>query len=60
MLLILGVACGAVVLVALLLLLQRRRLTLLGHVVAKMMPQAGRSSARPAPFGRDMCLVVTE
>ncbi|KAG2450151.1 hypothetical protein HYH02_000253 [Chlamydomonas schloesseri] len=59
-LVVLGVTCGTVMLMALVLLLQRRRLTLLGHVVAKVMPPARRGSVRPAPFGLDACLVVTD
>lgn len=53
--------CGVVmVLAALALLLQRRRLTLLGHVVSRLMPHTPRWSARAPDASPDMCLVVTE
>ncbi|KAG2442677.1 hypothetical protein HXX76_002760 [Chlamydomonas incerta] len=49
-----------VVLAALALLLQRRRLTLLGHVVSRLMPHTPRWSARAPAASPDMCLVVTD
>ncbi|KAG2500013.1 hypothetical protein HYH03_002295 [Edaphochlamys debaryana] len=51
--------CGLVLTAALVLLLHRQKLTLLGHVVSKLVPQRRPEAMAPGP-SQDSCLVITD